>query len=103
MPTYDYKCVDCDLVQEEFHRISENPTILCSKCGKQMKKIPVLFEFIFKGGGTRGRTMKDRYGKKKTENMSTPTESAAVKASERAAEAKHEESMKKDPYYQHRD
>lgn len=40
MPTYDYRCNECQLVREITHSIKEDPYILCPKCkleGKDMK------------------------------------------------------------------
>lgn len=35
MPTYDYKCSDCENIQEEIHPMSgPDKTIVCSLCGK---------------------------------------------------------------------
>lgn len=39
MPTYDYKCTDCEHVQEVMHRMSEKPKVKCEKCSsKKMVK-----------------------------------------------------------------
>jgi len=40
MPTYDYKCEDCENVQEVVHRMSESPKVVCEKCkSKKMFKM----------------------------------------------------------------
>lgn len=52
MPTYDYKCLKCGHVFEEFHKIKENPLVKCPKChGKAEKKISLNSGLIFKGSG----------------------------------------------------
>lgn len=52
MPTYDYKCKNCEKVFETFHGISENPQIFCPSCGSQARKIVSLHSgLIFKGSG----------------------------------------------------
>ena len=33
MPTYDYKCENCEESLEVFQRITEDPLIVCPKCG----------------------------------------------------------------------
>lgn len=33
MPIYDYKCKECEHVQEESHSWKEEPVIQCVKCG----------------------------------------------------------------------
>jgi putative FmdB family regulatory protein len=41
MPTYNYQCEKCENIQEEFHRMSEKPEIICNKC--KSKKINKCF------------------------------------------------------------
>jgi putative FmdB family regulatory protein len=38
MPTYHYKCFDCNEVEARFHWMSEKPEIICPKCGKRMER-----------------------------------------------------------------
>lgn len=33
MPTYDYKCMSCENVQEEMHGVEAKPEIRCQTCG----------------------------------------------------------------------
>lgn len=33
MPTYDYKCNDCNESFEKFHGMSESPEVSCPSCG----------------------------------------------------------------------
>jgi len=52
MPTYDYKCNNCQKVFEMFHRINENPQIHCPSCGSIARKMLSLHSgLIFKGSG----------------------------------------------------
>jgi len=52
MPTYDYRCPDCEHEQERFHKINEKPHVKCNECGKRMKKlIGTGAGVIFKGSG----------------------------------------------------
>jgi len=52
MPTYDYKCSECNHVFEYFQPMSANPLTECPECGGNLKRIigtgagP-----IFKGSG----------------------------------------------------
>jgi putative FmdB family regulatory protein len=39
MPTYDYKCNSCNLLQEVFHSIKETPEVLCPRCAEEHKEI----------------------------------------------------------------
>jgi putative FmdB family regulatory protein len=52
MPTYTYKCVQCDHEQEEFHSHKEQPEIKCEVCqGRCEKQFTPNGSFILKGGG----------------------------------------------------
>ncbi|MCH9634701.1 MAG: hypothetical protein S4CHLAM7_14560 [Chlamydiae bacterium] len=35
MPTYEYKCCECEYVYEVFHKISQEPLKECPKCHKE--------------------------------------------------------------------
>ncbi len=52
MPTYDYSCSSCKVVEEHIHPINDEPKYKCPKCGKVMKKIisGSFGGFIMKGG-----------------------------------------------------
>jgi len=39
MPTYDYKCPQCEAIEEQTHSIKEDPVYHCTKCGVEMKKM----------------------------------------------------------------
>jgi len=50
MPTYDYRCLSCSNVQEEFHSINDKPKILCKACNSECEKIfSSSGSFILKG------------------------------------------------------
>lgn len=38
MPTYDYKCTECNYYYEAFHKISQEPLKECPKCHKPALK-----------------------------------------------------------------
>ncbi|MCX7798392.1 MAG: zinc ribbon domain-containing protein [Melioribacter sp.] len=52
MPTYDYKCLSCGYIFEEYQSITDSPLTECPKCKGQLKRLigsgagP-----IFKGSG----------------------------------------------------
>lgn len=51
---YDYKCDDCGNIQEENHRMSEEPTIECSECGSSSTRKYLgntRMRVLFKGPG----------------------------------------------------
>jgi len=68
---YDYKCVDCENIQEEEHGMNESPVIKCNKCGSNniKKIISGGTGVIFKGGGwmTNDLRFKDSMTKKNEE------------------------------------
>ncbi len=53
MPTYDYKCENCNETFEIFHSIKDEPVKLCPSCGhdtlKKLVSLPA--GLIFKGSG----------------------------------------------------
>ena len=52
MPTYEYKCNECEEVFEVFQKITENPLRECSVCGGELKRlISGGAGIIFKGSG----------------------------------------------------
>ncbi len=38
MPTYNYRCRECDSQLEVFHAMNESPLTTCSACGYEMRK-----------------------------------------------------------------
>ena len=52
MPTYDYKCTECNYTFELFQRMSEEPVKICPKCSGVVKRlIGMGAGTIFKGSG----------------------------------------------------
>ena len=52
MPTYDYKCEQCEHIFEAFHGMQENPVLRCPECGGRTKRqISGGAGLIFKGDG----------------------------------------------------
>lgn len=39
MPSYDYECTKCKRVEENIHKMSENPTFTCYTCNIEMNKV----------------------------------------------------------------
>jgi len=39
MPTYAYRCEQCEAVAEQAHGIGEDPVIVCADCGGLMRRI----------------------------------------------------------------
>ncbi len=52
MPTYDYKCKDCEYKFEHFQAMSDEPLTTCPECGGELKRlIGGGLGVIFKGSG----------------------------------------------------
>jgi putative FmdB family regulatory protein len=52
MPTYEYECIDCSYLFEEFQRISDPAILICPNCkGKTRRLISGGSGFLFKGSG----------------------------------------------------
>jgi len=52
MPTYEYKCNNCNYVFEMTQKMSDEPIKICPKCGKDIKRlIGSGAGTIFKGSG----------------------------------------------------
>jgi len=61
MPTYDYKCEQCETVVEEIRSINDESELLCGVCGDPMKQlIASSFSFILKGNGWAGRDQTEK-------------------------------------------
>lgn len=52
MPTYDYKCLECEVKFEKFQGITAPPLEVCPDCGGKVKRlIGAGAGLIFKGSG----------------------------------------------------
>jgi putative FmdB family regulatory protein len=51
MPTYTYKCKNCDEIFEIFQRITDEPITRCKKCSGEVDKIITSGNFVLKGKG----------------------------------------------------
>ena len=71
MPTYDYKCVECGIVSEVIHKMSESPDVSCGKCGGKMEKqfSPNRVGFAIKGGSDAIHWKEKRNRMKKREQV----------------------------------
>ncbi len=72
MPTYGYKCENCDHTFEAFQRITEDPISACEKCGGPVKRLIFPVGIVFKGSGFHVNDY-GKYGKKSTSKDSKET------------------------------
>ncbi len=74
MPTYEYKCNDCEVVFEKLQKMTDEPIKVCPECGGSVKRlIGSGAGLIFKGSGF---YITD-YKKNNTTKKSTPTSSTS--------------------------
>lgn len=51
MPTYGYKCTQCEDTFEIVQRITDDPLTECGKCKGELKKLLYPVGIVFKGSG----------------------------------------------------
>jgi len=85
MPTYEYKCQECEKVFEEFQLITEPPISKCKFCGGEVKRlISGGSGLLFKGTGfyiTDYRS--DSYKKAASKDKPTPKTDKEKKPAEK--------------------
>ena len=72
MPTYNYLCQACGLLEEKIHGIKEAPQYECPKCGAQPMKRQFTLNvagFIIKGGTDSSHWKEKRYRMKRREEI----------------------------------
>ena len=86
MPTYQYKCLDCNLEFEIVQKMTENPLTECSECkGKLKRLIGSGAGIIFKGGGFYSTDYRsDNYKKRAAEEKKSSSGPKEKKKSEKA-------------------
>jgi putative FmdB family regulatory protein len=94
MPTYDYKCTECNNVFEETHGIN-NTVESCPECGGKVRRVFHPVGIIFKGAGfykTDSRDSPDNGGKKISPKK---VEEEIAKINDKSPSGKEEPSRKK--------
>ncbi len=95
MPTYEYKCLDCNYVFEEFQKMTDEPLVECPKChGKLKRLIGAGMAPIFKGSGFYETDYKKETNNKATNNSSKDTKPKDSKPKESKTENKTSEKNK---------
>jgi putative FmdB family regulatory protein len=51
MPTYVYRCDDCDHQFELFQRMSDDPVEVCPQCDSKVRRVIHPVGVVFKGSG----------------------------------------------------
>ncbi|VAX23278.1 hypothetical protein MNBD_IGNAVI01-3231 [hydrothermal vent metagenome] len=88
MPTYDYKCKECGDTFEYFQKMTDEPLIVCKKCGgKLVRLIGTGLTPIFKGNGF----YETDYKKNKSNGVKSNNTDSTVKSSDKKDTKKPEE------------
>lgn len=85
MPTYEYRCTECDTPLEVVQSIHEPALTECPTCGGRLRKVFGNVGVVFKGSGFY-RT--DSRGKKTATTIDKPTEKSGDTAGAGATAAK---------------
>ena len=51
MPTYQYRCTECDHAFEEFQSFTDDALTVCPVCGGRLRKVYNAVGVVFKGSG----------------------------------------------------
>ena len=51
MPTYEYKCEECEKVFDVLQKLNSDPVETCIDCGGKVEKLISASSFQFKGSG----------------------------------------------------
>lgn len=90
MPTYEYRCQDCNNDFETWQKMTDEPLTICPKCGGHIRRVFFPAGIVFKGHGfyktdhpahgaasENGHTAKSEGGETKTSSESKTAESSA--------------------------
>ena len=66
MPLYDFKCSECESIEEKLVKLEDVGEQYCEKCGNKLEKCLPLSNFALKGSGW----YKDGYSSKPTSKES---------------------------------
>ena len=76
MPTYEYKCLDCGYLFEEFQKMTDEPLKVCPECNGNLKRlIGAGAGPIFKGTGFYQTDYKNSSGNKSAGKKEVKSES----------------------------
>lgn len=76
MPTYQYKCTECDHAFEQFQSFSDDALTACPLCQGRLRKIFNAVGVVFKGSGfyrNDSRSGSDSDGNSKTDSTKSDT------------------------------
>jgi len=91
MPTYKYRCKECDHEFEVRQRMSDEPITECPVCGSEVRRVVGSVGIVFKGSGfyvTDNRSSNGKGRVQTTESSSSSTDTPAEKTNEKSDEKK---------------
>ena len=90
MPTYVYRCDDCNHQFELFQRMSDDPIDTCPNCKSKVRRVIHPVGVVFKGSGwyINDSRAKSSTGTKDSDTSSSETKESATSSSESKAEPK---------------
>jgi len=101
MPTYEYKCNNCEEIFERFHKITDPPLKECPVCGGELTRlISGGIGVIFKGSGfyvTDSKGAKNSSSTPKEKEPNSSDSGVNDKSNETKVAADSKESKKKGP------
>jgi putative FmdB family regulatory protein len=71
LPTYQYRCTECDHAFEEFQSFTDDALTVCPVCGGRLRKVYNAVGVVFKGSG---------FYRNDSRGTTTSTETPAAKA-----------------------
>ncbi|MBP6963182.1 MAG: zinc ribbon domain-containing protein [Armatimonadetes bacterium] len=77
MPTYGYKCTQCEHEFEVLQKITDEPIKECPECRGEVKKLLFPVGIVFKGSGFHVNDYKK--SEKKTENETMKPKAESIK------------------------
>jgi putative FmdB family regulatory protein len=94
MPTYQYRCTECDAELEVVQKFSDDALTICPECDGRLRKVYNAVGVVFKGSGfyaTDNRAKKHGTGKPKAESSEsapkTETKAPAAVSTEKTSAA----------------
>jgi putative FmdB family regulatory protein len=86
MPTYEYRCTNCDEHLEVVQSFSDEPLTKCPNCGGQLRKVFSPVGIVFKGSGfyktdSRGGAKSGSHKPKEKEKETTSASSSSSSSS----------------------
>ena len=103
MPTYEYRCTDCEEHLEVVQSFSDDPLTRCPNCGGQLRKVFSPVGIVFKGsgfyktdsrGGAKSGSHKTKEKEKEKETSSSSSSSSTSSSSDSSSGSS--DSSKKD-------